>query len=113
MIVYDDYTQDPDYEAGYAAGTKIAGEFGDASETFQFGFEDAIWDAFDKEFDGYLMGELDDFDGMNSGMLGFTIGDALQWCDQNGPDADCLDLKKLCEENPESCVEKLQETERD
>ena len=61
------------------------------------------------------MEEFDDFDGIDTGMLGedFTIHDALQWCDENGPDADCLELKKLCEENPEACVEKLEEAERE
>ena len=34
MIVFDDYTQDPEYKDGYAAGTKIAGEFDDANEVF-------------------------------------------------------------------------------
>ena len=55
------------------------------------------------------MEEFDDFDGIDTGMLGedFTIHDALQWCDENGPDADCLELKKLCEETPEACAEKL------
>ena len=35
------------------------------------------------------MEELDDFDSMNSGEDDFTIEDALQWCAQNGADADC------------------------
>ena len=34
MVVFDDYTQDPEYKDGYAAGTKIAGEFDNASEVF-------------------------------------------------------------------------------
>ena len=34
LIGFDDYKQDPDYEAGYAAGTMIAQEFGNASDTF-------------------------------------------------------------------------------
>ena len=34
MDVFDDYTQDPEYKDGYAAGTKIAEEFDDASEVF-------------------------------------------------------------------------------
>ena len=34
MDVFDDYTQDPEYKDGYAAGIKIAEEFDDASEVF-------------------------------------------------------------------------------